>query len=77
MKPVKIDTGSPDEEGRLAFAGDRLVAVLVLLSDEHAEAGKWFLEAGFGKLNVRPEPVFRDLAEASRWIEAQLKRALF
>ena len=32
---VTVDTHAPDDEGCLVFAGNRLVAVLVRLSDLH------------------------------------------
>ena len=69
LKPARIDTGTADEEARLVFAGDRLVAVLVLLSDEHEGiAGQWFLEHGFGKLDGPDQPTFADLQSAQEWI---------
>ena len=70
-KPVRI--ASPyDCEGRLVFADDGLVAVLVLLSPLHGEdAGAWFLEATFG-LGLRPAPpTFASLDEAQGWIADQ------
>jgi hypothetical protein len=73
MRTVRVDTGGPDEEGRLVFVADRLVAVLVQLSDQHQDAaGQWFLEHGFGRLNKPTLPVFVDLEVAQRWIEDSL-----
>ncbi len=72
LKPVRIETGSPDEDGRLVFADDRLVAVLVRLSDQHEEAGKWFLEAAFGRAESGDHPVFADLEDASGWLAGRL-----
>ena len=37
---VTVDTHAPDDEGRLVFAGNRLVAVLVRLSDLHGREGR-------------------------------------
>jgi len=34
LQPVTVETNAPDEEGCLVFADDRLVAVLVRLSEE-------------------------------------------
>jgi hypothetical protein len=65
FQPVTVDTNAPDEEGCLVFANDRLVAVLVRLSEEHGKkAGRWFLEHGFGKLDGPAHPDFTDLNEA-------------
>ncbi|RZI59883.1 MAG: hypothetical protein EOP14_03410 [Pseudomonas sp.] len=73
LRAVRVDTGGPDEEGRLVFVADRLVAVLVQLSDQHQEtAGQWFLEHGFGRLDRPRLPVFADLCAAQRWIEYNL-----
>ena len=73
LRTVRVDTGGPDEEGRLVFLADRLVAVLVQLSDQHQDAaGQWFLEHGFGRLNTPRLPVFADLELAQRWIEDRL-----
>lgn len=73
LQPVQVATGSNDTESQLVFHECFLIAVLVRLSDEHeADAGKWFLEAGFGQVGfVRPPP-FTDLAEAQTWIVDQL-----
>ncbi|UYW24767.1 hypothetical protein OKC48_15945 [Methylorubrum extorquens] len=50
-----------------------LVAVLVRLSDEHGpEAGKWFLETGFGRVDDPNPPIFADLEEAQTWITSRL-----
>jgi hypothetical protein len=47
--------------------------VLVHLSDEHGpEAGQWFLEAGFGRVDDPNPPIFADLDEAQGWILGQL-----
>jgi hypothetical protein len=56
LQPTRVATGG-DEEGMLVFAGDRLVAVLVHLSDENEIApGDWYLEAGFGRCLDLLEP---------------------
>ena len=73
LQPVQVSTGSDDTESRLVFEDGFLVAVLVCLSDEHeAEAGKWFLEAGFGRVDNASPPTFADLDEAQGWISDQL-----
>ncbi len=72
FEPVRVRTGSPDTEGRLAVVNGELVAVLVGLQDEAHETlrGKWFLEDGFGNLR-RAEP-FNTLEEAESWLTQQL-----
>ena len=78
LRPVRVATGS-DEEGMLVFAEDRLVAVLVRLTDQHADmglAGQWFLETGYGVLGGPREATFPDLDAAGVWIDAQLQKAL-
>ena len=74
LQPVRIATGSHDQESELVFAEGLLVAVLVRLSDEHGDdAGLWFLEAGFGRAAPPPQsPKFTDLDEALDWIQRQL-----
>jgi hypothetical protein len=73
LQPVKVRTGE-EEEGRLVFADGWLVAVLVQLSDAHEdEAGCWFLEKGFGRLDRPDPPVFRDLPTAEQWIKEHLE----
>ena len=68
LRPVVVETGSADEEGRLVFAHDRLVAVLVRLSaaahPDPALRDRWFLEAGFGPCAARTSDVFPALADA-------------
>jgi len=47
FEPVIVETNTPDEEGRLVFANNRLVAVLVRLSEQHGrKAGCWYLGMG-------------------------------
>jgi hypothetical protein len=72
LQPVRVSV-EEDQEGMLALVGDTLVAVLVRLSELHGEhAGAWFLEAGFGRLDLPEHPVFPDLAAAQAWIERRL-----
>lgn len=73
LQPVQVATGSKDSESHLVFADGFLVAVLVRLSDEHgAEAGRWYLEAGFGRVDDTSPPTFAELDEAQTWIGRQL-----
>ncbi len=74
LDPVQILTDSHDQEGRLVFIDDLLVAVLVRLSDQHVgSAGLWYLEAGFGLVAHKEAPLFDDLDAAVRWL-AQISR---
>ena len=75
LRPVRVATGH-EEEGNLVFdEGERLVAVLVRLSDENEIApGHWFLEAGFGPLAGASHPTFVDLNTAQTWMHQCLAR---
>ena len=69
FQPVIVETNAPDEEGCLVFADNRLVAVLVRLSEAHGKkAGCWYLEHGFGKLDGLAHPIFTDLNAARDWV---------
>jgi hypothetical protein len=71
--PVRVATGF-DEEGMLVLDGEeRLVAVLVRLSDGNEVApGQWYLEAGFGWLDGPGHPIFSNLDLAQAWIGQRL-----
>jgi len=70
---VQVATGSDDTESQLVFADGFLVAVLMHLSEEHGdEAGQWFLEAGFGRVDHPDPPKFADLNAAQDWITQRL-----
>jgi hypothetical protein len=73
LQPVQVATGSKDQESRLVFHDGFLVAILIRLSDEHeSDAGRWFLEAGFGQVDCIRPATFADLDEAQVWIAGQL-----
>lgn len=73
LQAVQVATGSDDAESQLVFADGFLVAILVRLSAQHgADAGKWFLEAGFGPIDPLAPPLFADLPVARAWIMRQL-----
>jgi hypothetical protein len=80
LQPVRVGTGS-DEEGLLVFdADERLVAVLVRLSERHENlglVGHWFLEAGFGPVDGCDYPTFADLDQAQEWIERRSAHPTF
>ena len=71
LQPVRVANSAADEDGLLVLVEDRLVAVLVRLSDANEVApGEWFLEAGFGRLHSPDHPTFTDLETAEAWIGA-------
>lgn len=80
LRPVLVETGSADEDGRLVFVRDRLVAVLVRLSaaahpdPDSGLRGKWFVEAGFGPCAAQAPDVFPALADAEAWVRRALAR---
>lgn len=73
LQPVQVATGSDDQESQLVFHDGFLVAILIRLSDLHeTDAGKWFLEAGFGRVADISGPTFATIDEAQAWICARL-----
>jgi hypothetical protein len=71
LQPVRI-ANRHDDDGRLVFQDDRLLALLVRLSAMHEEkAGHWFLEFGFDGLEDAPHETFADLDAAVLWIKAR------
>lgn len=76
LRPVRVNTGF-EEEGVLVFdEQQRLVAVMVHLSDRNEVApGQWFLEAGFGPLGSVSHSAFADLDAAQHWIRQRLAHA--
>jgi hypothetical protein len=73
LQPIRVATGF-DEEGMLVFDEEqRLLAVLVRLSDENEVApGQWYLEAGFGRIDGINHPAFSNLDMAQAWINKRL-----
>ena len=69
-QPVRISTGSEDENGTLIFVEGSLVAVAVRLDDAvHQDMrGRYFLEAGFGHCAVTPGPVFASPDDLTAWV---------
>lgn len=74
FQPIKLATGSADEDGLLVLHDGKLVAVLVRLDDpNHGPAvGQWSLEAGFNGVDSVKPPLFANLQAAERWIGLQL-----
>ena len=75
LQPVQVATGS-DEEGMLVFDGrQRLVAVLTHLGAQYGGvSGHWYLETGYGPLDVINHPTFATLDAAQEWISQRLTR---
>ena len=73
FEPVRI-ANTQDQEGRLVFCDDRLLAVLSRLTGEGEPEGSWFTESLFGPLALRDrdQATFTDLDEVRRWFEQQL-----
>jgi hypothetical protein len=75
FRPIQVNALVDDGQGQLVLANDRLVAVLVRLTDaaHGSERLHWFLEAGFGPCNTTVPPAFRDLKAAETWIRRRLE----
>jgi hypothetical protein len=74
LQPMRVATGF-DEEGMIVLNEQRLVAVLVRLSDDNEVApGQWYLEAGFGRLDGGSHPTFSNLDMAQDWISQRLAK---
>jgi hypothetical protein len=75
LRPIRVATGF-DEEGMMILDEEqRLVAVLVRLSDENEVApGQWYLEAGFGRLDGGNHPLFSNLDMAQDWISQRVAK---
>jgi hypothetical protein len=75
LQPIRVATGF-DEEGMMVLDEEqRLVAVLVRLSDDNeVAAGQWYLEAGFGWIDGGSHPLFSNLDMAQDWISQRVAR---
>ena len=75
LQPIRVATGF-EEEGLLVLdAEQRLVAVLVHLSDRNEIApGQWYLEATFGVLEGLGHSTYPDLEAARDGIARNLSR---
>ena len=73
LQSGRVNTGF-EEEGVLVFdVQQRLVAVLVRLSDRNEVApGQWYLETGFGPLGGVTDPAFANPDTAQNWISQRL-----
>jgi hypothetical protein len=69
--------GGHDTDGYLVLADNQLAAVIVRLDGSHRDPerqGRWHLEAGFGKCNIRDAPLSKTPEEAEAWVEQTLTR---
>jgi hypothetical protein len=75
LQPIRVATGF-DEEGMMVLDKEqRLVAVLVCLSNENEVApGQWYLEASLGQLDGGSHPLFSNLDMAQDWISQRVAR---
>jgi hypothetical protein len=75
LQPIRVATGF-DEDGMLVIdEKERLVAVLVRLSDDNEVAPEqWYLEAGFGRIDGTNHPTFSNLDMAKDWISWHLAK---
>ena len=68
FQPVRMAMDN-DGEGCLVLSDGRLAAVAVKLSQGHGElAGRWFVEAAFGRYDKPTHPTFADLDALGAWI---------
>jgi hypothetical protein len=75
FQPLRVLIDGHDGEGNLVLADHQLAAVIVRLDGEHHDpehTGRWHLEAGFGKCNVREAPLFKTPEEAGAWVDQTL-----
>ncbi|MGO4570834.1 hypothetical protein [Microvirga sp. 2TAF3] len=71
FKPVFLATRDGGKSGRLVFAGDRLMAILVQAEDRDLQgdySGRWLVRVGFGPCSVPPADGFATLQEVSVWV---------
>jgi len=75
LQPIRVATGF-DEEGMMVLDEEqRLVAVLVRLSDQNEVApGQWYLEAGFGRMDGTSHLLFSNLDQAQAWISQRFEK---
>jgi hypothetical protein len=77
LLPMRLLIDGHDAKGNLVLVDNQLAAVFVRLDGEHhvpEHKGRWHLEAGFGKCDVRDAPLFKTPEEAGTWVEQILTR---
>jgi hypothetical protein len=69
FQPITLDGNAPDSEAMLVYRNERLLAVLVCLSDIHGElTGQWYVEANFGEMPVVHPPAFETIEQFTKWL---------
>jgi hypothetical protein len=74
-QPMRVLIDGHDSEGRLILANGDLAAVIVRLDNnghDPENKGRWNLEAGFGKCNIRDAPLSMTPDEAGAWVKRTL-----
>jgi hypothetical protein len=77
FQPMRVLIDGHDAEGRLILADSQLTAVIFRLdgpTHDPEHKGRWHLEAGFGRCNVRDPSLFKTPKEAGAWVERVLSR---
>jgi len=76
FQPLRVLIDGHDGEGNLVLWDRQLAAVIVRLDGEHHDPdhkGWWYLEAGFGKCDIRvAPPLFKTPEEAGAWVTQRL-----
>jgi hypothetical protein len=75
LQPIRVATGFEEEGMMVLDKEERLLAVLVRLSDDNEVApAQWYLEAGFGRIDGTNHPIFSNLDMAKDWISRHLAK---
>ena len=77
FQPLRVLIDGHDSKGRLILPDNQLAAVIVRLDGEHHDpdhTGRWHLEAGFGKCNLRYARLFKTPEEAGAWVDQTLTK---
>jgi hypothetical protein len=71
FQPVTLHNDHGEDQGMLAFSGNRLIAVLTHLDKWHGDLdGHWFVEARFGSRGDHLQISFETLLEAETVLTA-------
>jgi hypothetical protein len=72
FQPVLLRIYAHAAEGRLVYGDDELCAIVGLLGSDQEDSGRWFVEAGLGRLAHPLPPTFGDLDEVASWVRSGL-----